>query len=133
MLAAAGSSRAVSSAIVRASASSSNAATAAASTSMALGRRYASGGSSYNQPTGYLYGEKPPPKGQKREKEDWENLWLYGMFGGMALATVVLMYRPDTTIQTWAMGEAKKRLAESGEEWKYKPSPNSGYPNGIKE
>ncbi|KAL9938998.1 hypothetical protein V8E36_001811 [Tilletia maclaganii] len=105
----------------------------ASSSAAAAARRYASGGSSYNQPTGYLFGEKPPPKGQKREKEDWENIWMYGMFGGMAFAGIVLLYRPDTTIQTWAMGEAKKRLAESGETWKYKPSANSGYPEGIKE
>ncbi|KAK0533732.1 hypothetical protein OC834_000827 [Tilletia horrida] len=106
-------------------ASSSSAVTCAAA------RRYASGGSHYNQPSGYLFGEKPPPKGQKREKEDWENIWMYGMFGGMAFAGVVLLYRPDTTIQTATMGEAKKRLAESGEVWQYKPSANSSYPNGI--
>ena len=27
--------------------------------------------------------------------------------------------------------EAEKRLDESGAAWRYKPSPNSGYPNGI--
>ncbi|PWN50167.1 hypothetical protein IE53DRAFT_107784 [Violaceomyces palustris] len=93
--------------------------------------RSASGGSSYNQPTGHLFGEKPQPKGQKRVKEDWETIWYLGMFGGMVFATVGLMYKPDTSIKTWAMQEAKKRLDESGEEWKYKPSPNSGHPNGV--
>ncbi|SPO43076.1 uncharacterized protein PSANT_00760 [Moesziomyces antarcticus] len=92
--------------------------------------RFASGGSSYNQPTGYLFGEKVP-KGQKRQKENWENMWYFGMFGGMAFAAVALMYKPDTSIQTWAMAEAKKRLEASGDEWQYKPSPNSGHPNGV--
>ena len=35
------------------------------------------------------------------------------------------------SIQTWAMGEAKKRLESSGDEWQYKPSPNSGHPKGV--
>ncbi|PWN89135.1 hypothetical protein FA10DRAFT_267730 [Acaromyces ingoldii] len=94
-------------------------------------RRFASGGGGYNQPTGHLFGEKPPPPGTKRAKEDWENLWTYGMFGGMAFGGVLLFYKPDTSIQTWAMAEAKKRLEESGEVWQYKPSPNSGHPNGV--
>ncbi|SPO19796.1 uncharacterized protein UTRI_00188_B [Ustilago trichophora] len=92
--------------------------------------RFASGGSSYNQPSGLLFGEKVP-KGQKRQKQDWENMWYFGLFGGMAFAGVVLMYKPDTSIQTWAMAEAKKRLEASGDVWQYKPSPNSGYPNGV--
>lgn len=39
---------------------------------------------------------QPPPPGQKRKKEDWENVWYYGMYGGMALAAVLLYYQPDT-------------------------------------
>lgn len=104
--------------------------------------RFASGGSSYNQPTGYLFGEKVSSqlhrtnlkflnsirhgslprgnrafasvtdpltpsfhcgvssiqvaKGQKRQKEDWENMYYFGLFGGMAFAGLVLMYKPDT-------------------------------------
>ncbi|CAD6980099.1 unnamed protein product [Tilletia controversa] len=122
----ASSSRSTAAALVRASASSRTTlapASAAPVSAAAITRRYASGGSSYNQPTGHLFGEKPAPKGQKRQKEDWEDIWMYGMFGGMAFALVVLMYRPDTTY----------RLAESGEIWQYKPSPNSGYPEGVAE
>ena len=61
------------------------------------------------------------------------------MFGGMALATVILVYKPDTrcvlialsgpgerllmfSIQTWALEEAKKRMEERGEKVEYKPS-----------
>jgi hypothetical protein len=40
---------------------------------------------------------QPPPAGQKRVKEDWENLYYYGFFGGMILAGFVLVYKPDTS------------------------------------
>lgn len=29
------------------------------------------------------------------------------------------------------MAEAKKRLEASSDVWQYKPSPNSGHPNGV--
>jgi len=35
------------------------------------------------------------------------------------------------SVRKWAAPEAEKRLDESGSEWRYKPSPNSGYPDGI--
>lgn len=35
--------------------------------------------------------------GQKRVKEDWENIYYWGMGGGMALAAVLLYYKPDTS------------------------------------
>ncbi|KAG8736632.1 hypothetical protein FRC12_017524 [Ceratobasidium sp. 428] len=85
-------------------------------------RRYASGGTHYNQPTGYLFGEKPPPAGQRRKREDWEFLWYTGMFGGMLFAGVLLYYKPDTSIQTWALREAKERMEARGEKAEYKPS-----------
>ncbi|CAE6423635.1 hypothetical protein BN14_01385 [Rhizoctonia solani AG-1 IB] len=85
-------------------------------------RRNASGGVHYNQPTGYLFGEKPPPPGQRRKKEDWEFLWYAGMFGGMVFGGVLLYYKPDTSIQTWALREAKERMEARGEKVEYKPS-----------
>ena len=39
---------------------------------------------------------QPPAAGKKRAKEDWEDLWTYGMFGGMAFGAVLLWYKPDT-------------------------------------
>lgn len=39
---------------------------------------------------------QPPPPGQKREKQDWENLWYIGMFGSMLVGGVLFYYRPDT-------------------------------------
>ncbi|KAM6498175.1 NADH:ubiquinone oxidoreductase, ESSS subunit [Amanita muscaria] len=84
-------------------------------------RRYASshGAPQYNEPSGWLFGEKPPPPGQKRVKEDWENIWYIGMFGTMAFATVMLYYKPDTSIQTWALQEAKARMEAREEKYKY--------------
>ncbi|KAF8271391.1 hypothetical protein EI94DRAFT_1720509 [Lactarius quietus] len=78
-------------------------------------KRFASHGApQYNEPTGYLFGEKvastpfctvsaidfafpqPPAPGQKRVKEDWENIWYIGMFGSLGLAALLLYYKPDT-------------------------------------
>lgn len=68
----------------------------------------------FNEPSGYLFGEKvltsihssyeaypylylqPVPPGQKRVKEDWENIWYIGMYGSMLFAAVMLYYKPDT-------------------------------------
>ncbi|KAI1313073.1 hypothetical protein EDD11_002710 [Mortierella claussenii] len=74
----------------------------------------------YNQPTGYLFGEKPLAPGTKRVKEDWENLFFYGFFGCMAFGAAVLYYKPDTNVQTWALREAKARMEASGQTVEYK-------------
>ncbi|GLB36216.1 putative ESSS subunit of NADH:ubiquinone oxidoreductase (complex I) [Lyophyllum shimeji] len=87
------------------------------------GRRFASHEApQYNEPSGYLFGEKPPPPGQKRVKQDWENIWYIGMYGTMVFAGIMLYYKPDTSIQTWALNEAKRRMEERGEKYKYEPS-----------
>ncbi|KAH7931052.1 Ndufb11, NADH dehydrogenase 1 beta subcomplex subunit [Leucogyrophana mollusca] len=87
------------------------------------GRRFASHGApQYNEPSGWLFGEKPLPPGQKRVKEEWENIWYVGMFGSMAMAAVLLYYKPDTSIQTWALKEAKERMEARGEKYKYEPT-----------
>ncbi|KAG2752357.1 hypothetical protein P692DRAFT_20829710 [Suillus brevipes Sb2] len=87
------------------------------------GRRFASHGPpQFNEPSGWLFGEKPPAPGQKRVKEEWENIWYVGMFGSMAMAAVLLFYKPDTSIQTWALREAKERMEARGEKYKYEPS-----------
>jgi len=85
-------------------------------------RRYASHEApQYNEPSGWLFGEKPPLPGQKRVKEDWENVWYIGMFGTMAFASVMLYYKPDTSVQTWALKEAKERMEARGEKYQYEP------------
>ncbi|ESK87879.1 nadh dehydrogenase 1 beta subcomplex [Moniliophthora roreri MCA 2997] len=87
------------------------------------GKRFASGGAPhFNEPSGWLFGEKPLPPGQKRVKEGWENIWYIGMFGSMAFAAVMLYYKPDTSVQTWALKEAKERMEVRGEKYKYEPS-----------
>ncbi|OXM82094.1 hypothetical protein C364_00201 [Cryptococcus neoformans Bt63] len=83
-------------------------------------KRYASHGPTYNPPSGYLFGEHPPKDG-KRVKESWENIYYVGMFGGMVFMGVVYAYKPDTSIQSWALKEAKERLEARGEEYQYKP------------
>lgn len=83
---------------------------------------------------------QPPPAGQKRVKESWENIWVVGMFGTLAVATVLLYYKPDSrcvdsllplkhlvtlslfSVQTHALKEAKARLEARGERYKYEPS-----------
>ncbi|EIW70767.1 hypothetical protein TREMEDRAFT_29086 [Tremella mesenterica DSM 1558] len=84
-------------------------------------KRQASHGPTYNPPSGYLFGERPV-KGQKRQRESWELIYYFGLFGGMGLAAVLLTYKPDTSIQTWALEEARRRMEERGEKVEYKPS-----------
>ncbi|KAG0089564.1 hypothetical protein BGZ93_006632 [Podila epicladia] len=74
----------------------------------------------YNQPTGYLFGEKPLPAGTKRVKEDWEPWFFYGFMGSMVFGTVVIYYKPDTNVHTWAYREAKARMEAGGEPVEYK-------------
>ena len=83
---------------------------------------------------------QPPAPGQKRIKEDWENIWYFGMFGSIGLAAVLLYYKPDTrcaalfrpviikitnanglSIQGWALKEAKARMEARGEKVQYDP------------
>ncbi|WFC98593.1 hypothetical protein MYAM1_001323 [Malassezia yamatoensis] len=49
----------------------------------------------------------------------------------MAAFAVLLYFKPDKSARQWATPEAEKRLDESGLPWRYKPSVNSGYPEGI--
>ncbi|KAK0117534.1 hypothetical protein ONS95_011874 [Cadophora gregata] len=65
----------------------------------------------YDPPTGWLFGVKP---GEKAEKEGWENVWMYGFFGSLAAGTVAYAFKPDTSIQTWALEEARRRLEVEG-------------------
>ncbi|CAG8577847.1 9568_t:CDS:2 [Paraglomus brasilianum] len=86
-------------------------------------RRQASDSPEYNEPSGYLFGEKPLPKGQKRIKEDWENLWVVGMTAFFGLGTLIAIYKPKTGVQDWALVEAQKSLEERGVNLDY---PKSG-------
>jgi hypothetical protein len=66
----------------------------------------------YNEPSGYLWGEKasdlltdsqlrlnilqPLANGQKRQREDWETIWNVGFFGSLLVGGVLLYLKPDT-------------------------------------
>lgn len=49
--------------------------------------------SHYDPPSGWLFGVRP---GEKYEKEGWERIWFWGMYGSLGLATVAYVYKPDT-------------------------------------
>ncbi|KAJ6163086.1 hypothetical protein N7497_003065 [Penicillium chrysogenum] len=73
--------------------------------------RAADHGDHYDPPTGWLFGVKP---GQKYVKEGWENIWYYGFIGSFLVAGVAYVFKPDTSIQTWALEEARRRLEAEG-------------------
>ncbi|KAI5866380.1 ESSS subunit of NADH:ubiquinone oxidoreductase-domain-containing protein [Durotheca rogersii] len=68
-------------------------------------------GPQFDPPTGWLFGVKP---GEKYQKEGWEGPFFYGFCGSFALAIVAYAYKPDTSIQTWALEEARRRLEAEG-------------------
>ncbi|RKU48637.1 hypothetical protein DL546_009108 [Coniochaeta pulveracea] len=68
-------------------------------------------GPSYDAPSGWLFGVKP---GEKYQKEGWENLFFYGFCGSLGVFAVVYAFKPDTSIQTWALEEARRRLEAEG-------------------
>ncbi|KAK0628914.1 ESSS subunit of NADH:ubiquinone oxidoreductase-domain-containing protein [Bombardia bombarda] len=68
-------------------------------------------GSQYDPPTGWLFGVKP---GEKYQNEGWEGPFFYGFCGSIALFTIAYAFKPDTSIQTWALEEARRRLEAEG-------------------
>ncbi|KAK0742477.1 ESSS subunit of NADH:ubiquinone oxidoreductase, partial [Apiosordaria backusii] len=62
-------------------------------------------------PTGWLFGVKP---GEKYVNEGWENLYFYGFLGSFVVFGVAYAWKPDTSIQTWALEEARRRLEAEG-------------------
>ncbi|KAL1306762.1 hypothetical protein AAFC00_005425 [Neodothiora populina] len=68
-------------------------------------------GDHYNPPGGWLFGVKP---GEKYENEGWEKIWYWGFFAPLALCVIGYCYKPDTSIQTWALEEARRRLEAEG-------------------
>ncbi|KAK0709583.1 ESSS subunit of NADH:ubiquinone oxidoreductase, partial [Lasiosphaeria miniovina] len=73
--------------------------------------RASSHGPSYDPPTGWLFGVKP---GEKYQSEGWEAPFFYGFCGSIAVFLVAYAYKPDTSIQTWALEEARRRLEVEG-------------------
>ncbi|KAF1356909.1 ESSS subunit of NADH:ubiquinone oxidoreductase-domain-containing protein [Delphinella strobiligena] len=68
-------------------------------------------GDHYNPPGGWLFGVKP---GEKYQNEGWETVFYWGFFGSMAFGIIGYCYKPDTSIQTWALEEARRRLEAEG-------------------
>ncbi|GAA6036722.1 hypothetical protein JCM8097_003447 [Rhodosporidiobolus ruineniae] len=106
----------------RAPSSASSALASSSSAARSAGQRRAASGVHYNEPTGRLFGEKAPAPGQKRVKEDWENIYIYGFGGAMLFGGILRYYKPDTSIEGWAREQAKERLASKGETPSYQKS-----------
>ncbi|KAK3316363.1 ESSS subunit of NADH:ubiquinone oxidoreductase-domain-containing protein [Apodospora peruviana] len=104
----------LSSAVVRATGAATTRTTAAARPFSTTPRAAAGGGShesQYDPPTGWLWGVKP---GEKYVNEGWENLMFYGFGGSLVVFTIAYAFKPDTSIQTWALEEARRRLEAEG-------------------
>lgn len=63
---------------------------------------------------GYIFGETPPPPGQKRKWESWELIFYTG-FGISAIMAYLTVNGPDNSLQAWARGHALAELAEEDE------------------
>ncbi|ORX36785.1 ESSS subunit of NADH:ubiquinone oxidoreductase-domain-containing protein [Kockovaella imperatae] len=87
-----------------------------------VGRRHAGGGGGFNAPTGWIFGERPPPPGQRRKKENWERLFHWGMITPLVLLVAWKQLGPDTSMEPWARKEAEKRMSERGDLPKYTPT-----------
>ncbi|KAK4131004.1 hypothetical protein BT67DRAFT_389542 [Trichocladium antarcticum] len=74
-------------------------------------RRAAGGGMHYDPPTGWLWGVRP---GEKYVNEGWEGPFFYGFWGSIVVFMVAYAFKPDTSIQTWALEEARRRLEIEG-------------------
>uniref|UniRef100_A0A7S1X1N6 Complex I-ESSS n=1 Tax=Tetraselmis chuii TaxID=63592 RepID=A0A7S1X1N6_9CHLO len=60
---------------------------------------------------GVLFGETPPPPGQKRKWESWEAPWYATGILTVIILGVGLPARPDSRLETWAHEEALRREA----------------------
>ncbi|MCJ1357348.1 MAG: hypothetical protein MMC33_007344 [Icmadophila ericetorum] len=68
--------------------------------------------SHYDPPSGWLWGIPP---GEKPKKEGWETIWYWGFWGSLLVLGVGgWVYREDSSIQTWALEEARRRLEAEG-------------------
>ncbi|EFX01067.1 NADH:ubiquinone oxidoreductase subunit [Grosmannia clavigera kw1407] len=67
--------------------------------------------SPYDAPTGWLFGVKP---GDKYKNEGWEKPMFWGFCGSLVLFAAIVPFKPDSSIQTWALEEARRRLEAEG-------------------
>ncbi|ERS97867.1 NADH:ubiquinone oxidoreductase 11.6kD subunit [Sporothrix schenckii 1099-18] len=74
-------------------------------------RRPGGHGSQYDPPGGWLFGVKP---GEKYKNEGWEKPMFWGFCGSLLVFACIVPFKPDTSIQTWALEEARRRLEAEG-------------------
>jgi len=67
--------------------------------------------SQYDPPGGWLFGVRP---GEKYKNEGWEKPFFWGFCGSLVLFAIAYPFKPDTSIQTWALEEARRRLEAEG-------------------
>ncbi|RMZ78216.1 hypothetical protein DV738_g4074, partial [Chaetothyriales sp. CBS 135597] len=65
----------------------------------------------YDPPGGWLWGVRP---GEKYEKEGWERIFTWFYILPIVVGTIFYVNKEDTTIQTWALEEARRRLDKEG-------------------
>ncbi|CCX32172.1 NADH:ubiquinone oxidoreductase 11.6kD subunit [Pyronema domesticum] len=68
-------------------------------------------GPHYDPPSGWFLNQNPA---EPVKKEAWEPIFFYGFCGSLLAAGVAYAYKPDTSIQTWALEEARRRLETEG-------------------
>ncbi|KAL5598599.1 hypothetical protein BROUX41_003475 [Berkeleyomyces rouxiae] len=85
----------------------------AARRSFAVSAARAGGGNDndFDPPTGWLWGVKP---GEKAEKEGWEGPVMYVFLPSFVIFAIALAFKPDTSLDTWALEEARRRLEKEG-------------------
>lgn len=68
-------------------------------------------GQPYNEMTALPFNRHPGI----REPPDWiRRIFVVGYMGGLALFCMLVFYRPDTTLETWAWNEAVARMRQRG-------------------
>ncbi|CAI7994840.1 hypothetical protein GBAR_LOCUS1562 [Geodia barretti] len=66
--------------------------------------------SNVSEPNGFLFNEKPLLPGEKRQKEEWENPFVYGMALNFLLILIIAFFKPDTSMSAWAHEKALQKL-----------------------
>ena len=80
-------------------------------------RLFGSGGGGAPEPPpeehGLLFGEKRLAPGEKRKKEDWEQIYVWGMGIAFVLMVVGFWTRPHSKPSAWARDEMLSRQKQN--------------------
>ncbi|CAH7684928.1 ESSS subunit of NADH:ubiquinone oxidoreductase, partial [Phakopsora pachyrhizi] len=63
-----------------------------------------------DEPSGWLFRERPLKEGQKRVQEDWEIIWYIGFWGTTLFGILTQVYKPNKLITTWARKEVEENM-----------------------